>query len=83
MDQLIKDLCAYYSYNEFLMEKLVQLFPHEVKRIPYMYMYLAMYGPIYMYKPSNDYQDLRQLFVTPTCMYHDWNFMLKLPLDIF
>lgn len=33
MDQLIKDLCAYYSYNEFLMEKLVQLFPHEVKRI--------------------------------------------------
>lgn len=33
LDQLIKDLCAYYSYNEFLMEKLVQLFPHEVKRI--------------------------------------------------
>lgn len=81
MDQLIKDLCAYYSYNEFLMEKLVQLFPHEVKRILYMYMYLAiyMYGPIY--KQSNAHQDLRQLFVTP--MYHDWNFMLKLPLDIF
>lgn len=30
LDQLIKDLCAYYSYNEFLMEKLVQLFPHEI-----------------------------------------------------
>lgn len=30
LDQLIKDLCAYYSYNEFLMEKLIQLFPHEM-----------------------------------------------------
>lgn len=30
LDQLIKDLCAYYSYNEFLMEKLIQLFPHEI-----------------------------------------------------
>ena len=30
LDQLIRDLCAYYSYNEFLMEKLLQLFPHEV-----------------------------------------------------
>lgn len=30
LDQLINDLCAYYSYNEFLMEKLVQLFPHEI-----------------------------------------------------
>lgn len=26
-------------------------------------MYLAMYGPIY--KQSNDYQDLKQLFVIP------------------
>ncbi|XP_062566036.1 uncharacterized protein LOC134228404, partial [Saccostrea cucullata] len=30
LDQLVKDLCAYYSYNEFLMEKLLQLFPHEI-----------------------------------------------------
>ncbi|XP_056007074.1 uncharacterized protein LOC125664392 isoform X4 [Ostrea edulis] len=30
LDQLIKDLCTYYSYNEFLMEKLIQLFPHEI-----------------------------------------------------
>lgn len=30
LDQLIKDLCAYYSYNEFLMEKLIHLFPHEI-----------------------------------------------------
>ncbi|XP_078337246.1 uncharacterized protein LOC111136820 isoform X2 [Crassostrea virginica] len=30
LDQLIRDLCAYYSYNEFLMEKLLQLFPHEI-----------------------------------------------------
>ena len=30
MDQLRRDLCAYYSYNEFLMEKFMDLFPHEV-----------------------------------------------------
>lgn len=57
LDQLIKDLCAYYSYNEFLMEKLVQLFPHEVKRI------FSKYGPIN--KQTSDYQDLKRLFVTP------------------
>lgn len=28
--QLIKDLCLYYSYNEYLMEKLYALFPYEV-----------------------------------------------------
>ena len=26
-DLLQKDLCTYYSYNEFLMERLMQLFP--------------------------------------------------------
>lgn len=30
IEQLLKDLCAYYSYNEFLMDKLMQLFPLEV-----------------------------------------------------
>ncbi|XP_063410291.1 uncharacterized protein LOC134693408 [Mytilus trossulus] len=28
--QLRKDLCTYYSYNDFLMEKLMQLFPLEI-----------------------------------------------------
>lgn len=28
--QLRKDLCTYYSYNDFLMEKLMQIFPLEV-----------------------------------------------------
>lgn len=39
------------------MEKLVQLFPHEVKRI------FSKYGPIH--KQTSDYQDLQRLFVTP------------------
>ena len=39
------------------MEKLVQLFPHEVKRI------FSKYGPIH--KQTSDYQDLKMLFVTP------------------
>lgn len=30
ISQLRKDLCTYYSYNEFLMEKLMQLFPLEI-----------------------------------------------------
>ena len=28
--QLLKDLCSYYGYNEWLMEKLFSLFPHEI-----------------------------------------------------
>lgn len=27
MELLRKDLCIYYSYNNFLMEKLIQIFP--------------------------------------------------------
>lgn len=27
MDLLRSDLCTYYSYNNFLMEKLIQIFP--------------------------------------------------------
>ncbi|KAH3783962.1 hypothetical protein DPMN_161912 [Dreissena polymorpha] len=30
MSTLLKDLCLYYSYNEYLMEKLISLFPSEV-----------------------------------------------------
>ena len=30
VDQLKQDLCLYYSYNDFLMDRLLQLFPHEV-----------------------------------------------------
>ncbi|XP_013393927.1 25S rRNA (cytosine-C(5))-methyltransferase nop2 [Lingula anatina] len=30
VEQLIRDLCLYYSYNTFLMEKLLDLFPHEI-----------------------------------------------------
>ncbi|KAL5014944.1 hypothetical protein ScPMuIL_009214 [Solemya velum] len=30
IEQLHKDLCTYYSYNEFLMDKLMQLFPLEI-----------------------------------------------------
>ena len=31
--QLRKDLCLYYSYNDYLMEKLMQLFPTEVNLV--------------------------------------------------
>ncbi|KAL4221513.1 rRNA (cytosine-C5-)-methyltransferase nop2 [Mactra antiquata] len=30
LQQLKTDLCTYYSYNEYLMEKLISLFPHEI-----------------------------------------------------
>ncbi|XP_052224843.1 26S rRNA (cytosine-C(5))-methyltransferase nsun-1-like [Dreissena polymorpha] len=30
MSTLLKDLCLYYSYNEYLMEKLISLFPSEI-----------------------------------------------------
>lgn len=30
LSQLCKDLCTYYSYNEYLMERLMQLFPLEI-----------------------------------------------------
>ena len=32
LSQLMKDLCMYYSYNEYLMEKLYHLFPSEVNK---------------------------------------------------
>jgi hypothetical protein len=30
LNQFRKDLCLYYSYNDYLMEKLMELFPQEV-----------------------------------------------------
>ncbi|KAK3797485.1 hypothetical protein RRG08_042085 [Elysia crispata] len=30
LDQLIRDLCARFNYNEFLMERLLELFPREI-----------------------------------------------------
>ena len=31
VNQLRIDLCSYYGYNEFLMTKLMHLFPHDIK----------------------------------------------------
>jgi ribosomal RNA methyltransferase Nop2 len=30
IDRLQKDLCMYYSYNDFLVQKFFELLPHEV-----------------------------------------------------
>jgi len=36
LSQLKKDLCMYYSYNDYLMDKLMALFPNQVMLSPYI-----------------------------------------------
>lgn len=44
--QLVKDLCLYYNYNEYLIKALLDLFPSEVSLIHFLDYWACVFAPL-------------------------------------